>query len=182
MRGYCRKACNDRGLSADLRVQTYESFDYDKKFEAIIVPAGSIQLITDFSAFRAVLLRFREHLSPNGRLIVDLLPTGSVLAERTGIRSWVTPDDKLITLASHRVETDYLRQSTTSHDRYELWRNGRLVETELEVFSLRWWGVEEFALALRDTGFRDLIISGNHEHGRAPHKNDKVITFEAHIG
>jgi hypothetical protein len=66
-----------------------------------------------------------------------------------------------------------------SHLRYEQWRVGELVHTELEIFHLRWWGVLEFELALREAGFTDIVVSGNYQHGRPPSKDDPVITFEA---
>jgi hypothetical protein len=66
--------------------------------------------------------------------------------------------------------------------RYERWRDTRLIKTQLELFTLRWWGINEFELAHKVAGFGDIIISiisGSHEHGRAPMREDWMITFEA---
>lgn len=51
--------------------------------------------------------------------------------------------------------------------------------TELDLFKLRWWGVDEFALALQVAGFSDVVVSGNYQHGRPPQKDDQIISFEA---
>lgn len=179
MLGYCRRECEARSLAPGLTRRTFEDFTYDERFEAIIVPAGSLQLVTDHAAAMATLKRFFDHLAPNGRLIVDFDPIGSFLGEASSIRQWRTEHGDLLTLAAQRVETDFVAQTTVSHLRYDRWTGGQLATSELEFFSLRWWGVEEFGLALRVTGFVDAVVSGNYEHGRAPEKDDQTITFEA---
>ena len=90
------------------------------------------------------------------------------------------PDnDEVVTLTDDRMETNFLTQTVVSQHRYEHWRQGKLVGTERELFSLRWWGVAEFAMALRETGFVDVVASGNYQYGRAPQKDDGTISFEA---
>ena len=179
MLDYCQDACRRRNISASLTRQTFEAFSYDKSFAAIIIPAGSLQLITDATLAAAVLKRFYQYLVPNGRLIVDLDSIEGFFGPSGSIRSWVTEKGDLLTLTDHRVETDYIAQTTLSHLRYEHWRDGNLAATELDLFKLRWWGVEEFALALRAAGFIDVVASGSYQHGRAPQKGDQIISFEA---
>lgn len=179
MLGYCREACRQRSLSARLSRQTFEDFSYAQKFEAIVVPLGSFQLITGFDQAKAVLKRFYDHLAPNGRLMIDLDAIGGFLGEGGRVRSWTTEDGDLLTLADTRVSTDYIAQTTVTHLRYELWKETKLADTELELFSLRWWGVNEFAQSLREAGFVDVVASGNYQYGRVPRKGDETISFEA---
>jgi len=179
MLDYCTHECEARSLSPSLTRQTFEDFAYGERFEAVIVPAGSFQLVTDFAAAMATLRRFFDHLRPGGRLIVDFDSIGSILEDANGIRQWKTDDGDLLTLTAQRVQTDYLAQTTISHLRYDRWADGKLAASELEFFSLRWWGVEEFTLALRAIGFVDITVSGNYEHARAPRSDDETITFEA---
>ncbi|WP_378951150.1 class I SAM-dependent methyltransferase [Mesorhizobium sp. ANAO-SY3R2] len=179
MLGYCRKQCRERGLKPKLSRQTFEDFSSDRKFEAIVVPLGSFQLITDLESAKNVLKRFHDHLAPNGRLMVDLDSIGGFLGADGRVRSWTTEGGDLLTLTENRVETDYVAQKTVSHLRYEHWRAGKLVDAELELFSLRWWGVEEFKMALREAGFTDVVASGNYQFGQAPQKADNTFSFEA---
>lgn len=179
MLGYCRDACREHNVLGTLMRFSFGDFSYDKKFSAIIIPAGSLQLITDAASATAALKRFYEHLLPNGKLILDLDSIDGFLGASGAIRSWTTEQGELLTLTDHRVETDYVAQTTLSHLRYERWKGGTLVETELDLFKLRWWGVEEFGLALQAAGFRDVVASGNYQRGRAPKKGDQVISFEA---
>ena len=72
-----------------------------------------------------------------------------------------------------------MAQTPVSQLRYEHWRHTKLVDSELELFSLRWWGVNEFAMALKEAGFVDVVASGNYQYGRVPQKDDETISFEA---
>lgn len=179
MLGYCREAARQRSLEVRLSRQTFEAFSYAQKFEAIVVPLGSFQLITGLDQAKAVLKRFYDHLAPNGRLMIDLDAMGGFLGASGNIRSWTTEDGDLLTLTDNRVETDFIAQTTVSQLRYEHWRHTKLVDSELELFSLRWWGVNEFAMALGESGFVDVVASGNYQYGRAPQKDDETISFEA---
>ncbi|MGE8450572.1 MAG: class I SAM-dependent methyltransferase [Pseudomonadales bacterium] len=176
---HCRQECRKRDLAATLTCQTFEQFSYDRRFAAIIMPAGSFQLITETASAVAVLKRFWEHLQPGGRLILDIDPIESVISEAMPARRWPVEGGDLLTMTSHRAEIDYVTQTTLSHLHYEHWRDGALLVSELDLFHLRWWGVEELTFALREAGFADVVVSGDYQHGRQPRQGDQIISFEA---
>ena len=95
------------------------------------------------------------------------------------MRSWTTADGDVLTLTDEHTDIDYLAQCATYHLRYEHCSDGHLVDSELELFTLRWWGVHEFELALKATGFRDIAMTGSYRPGHPPARDDQVITFEA---
>lgn len=176
---HCRQECRKRDLAATLTCQTFEQFSYERRFAAIIMPAGSFQLITETASAVAVLKRFWEHLQPGGRLILDIDPIESVISEAMPARRWPVEGGDLLTMTSHRAEIDYVKQTTLSHLHYEHWRDGALLVSELDLFHLRWWGVEELTFALREAGFADVVVSGDYQHGRQPRQGDQIISFEA---
>nr|WP_313040237.1 class I SAM-dependent methyltransferase [Brevundimonas diminuta] len=175
----CRAACEARGLRAELSVARFDDFSYATPFGAVVLPAGSFQLIATAQEGLAALKRFHDHLQPGGRLILDLDPVSAVLAPPGPTRRWTDANGDLLTLAEERIDSDLLNQTVVSHLRYDLWTDGRLSASELELFALRWWSVEEMRLALGAAGFVDVIVSGGYEHGRLPRREDDVITFEA---
>lgn len=179
MLDYCIEECSQRRLATDLKLGTFEGFTTEKRYAAIIIPAGSFQLITDTAAAMAALRRFHEHLLPNGRLILDIDPINGFLSERVYVRSWTPAEGELLTLTDTPVETDHIAQTSLSHLRYDHWRNGNLIASELDLFKLRWWGINELTLALQAAGFADMVVSGGYVHGRAPTKDDEAITIEA---
>jgi SAM-dependent methyltransferase len=180
MLDYCRRECAQRGFAPKLDLQRFEDFKAERAFDAIILPAGSFQLIVDAAAARDVLRRFREALRPGGRLIVDLDSVSAFVDATDRKRSWKGGDD-LLTLQERRLETDIVRQTTVSLLTYEHRRNGRLVLAEEERFSLRWWGTAEFEAALGAAGFVDLVVSADYRRGAVPDRGSKSITFEARV-
>lgn len=178
MLDYCRSECDVRGLANSLSLQDFESFAYDRRFSAIMIPAGSFQLIHDPAVARTVLRRFREALLPGGRLMLDLDPMSSLALPAPGARHWQRDAD-LLTLTTSPVQTDFVRQTTVAQLRYDHWRNGRLVASQLELFSLRFWGVLEFELALGEAGFTGITASMDYRHGVAPDHHARCVTFEA---
>ncbi len=175
-----RKACAARGLQPDLRWMTFEAFEYDERFGAIICPAGAFTLIDDYERACGVLRRFHDHLRPGGKLFVDVMPLAYLSQTPPDfLRSWTTPEGDILRIDSRRVELDFLRQLRVSHDRYERWRDGRLVEEELEILATRVWSLHEFELSLRAAGFGQVEVCGDYRPGRPPRAGDRQWCFVA---
>jgi hypothetical protein len=156
----------------------FQDFQYDRRFAAIVVPLSTFELVTNFDEALAVLRRFHDHLEPGGRLLLDLESQRGFFDD-AGVRSWATADGDVLTLTDEHTDVDYLAQCAASTMRYELWRDGHLVDSELELFTLRWWGVREFELALEACGFAAITMTGSYRPGHPPDRDDAVITFEA---
>ena len=167
------------GFTPDLSRQSFETFAYDRQFAAIIVPVSSFTLPDDAAPAFAALRRFHDHLAPGGRLVVDV--QGLVMLARAGDdrRRWVAENGDLLTLEGVRRETDWMRQRVDYAIRYERWRDNRLVETQLEPMAQRYWGLEEFRLALGEAGFADIAVAADYTAGRRPNAASRTLTFEA---
>src|SRR5699024_9905025 len=118
-------------------------------------------------------------LSDGGRLIIDIFLQTDLSVDNISTRTWQPEKDEMITLESKVVDVDHINQNTISHNRYEKWRNGELIKTELEHFPLRWYGTEEFKMLLEQAGFDDIVISADYQYGQDPTNAEKTITFEA---
>jgi hypothetical protein len=70
-------------------------------------------------------------------------------------------------------------QYVVTHSRYEKWLDGKLVMTEMESTSLRWFGVEEFKLLLESIGFAEVTVSSDYVFGKVPTHSKQVFTYEA---
>jgi hypothetical protein len=89
-----------------------------------------------------------------------------------------TPQGETITVESKVVEVNFLEQYSISHLRYEKWRDGELVRTEMQRFPLRWYGLEEFELVLKSLGFSEVVVSADYEYGKRPSRAEQTFTFE----
>jgi hypothetical protein len=63
--------------------------------------------------------------------------------------------------------------------KYEKWRNGRLIQTELQRFALRWYGVDEFKYILESIGFSDVVVSADFEDGKQPTNSNQKFVYQA---
>ncbi len=179
MLDYCQRELGLRSLKTRLELAGFGDFKAERPLEAIVVPAGSFQLLDSFEQGIAALGRFHASLKTGGRLLLDLDPVAAILNVRPGLRTWSAPPHGLITLNASALEKDYCAQVTREMHRYELWEQGVLLETQLEQFSLRWWGVEELRMALEQLGFGEIVISGGYQYGKPPQDTDGIISFEA---
>lgn len=175
----CKANCQKRELKADLFEANMESFYSNQRYEAIIVPTGTFLLLHKREKSIQTLQNFRDHLRDGGRLIVDLTLQTDFHIGKISTRTWECENGDVITHENKLVEVDVINQFTISHGRYEKWRDGELIQTELERFPLRWYGVEEFRNILESLGFEGIIISGDYSHGVYPNDHKQVITFEA---
>lgn len=175
----CRNNCEKRGVNPKLFEEKMESFSLDTKYEAIIVPTGTFLLLHKREDSIQALKNFYNHLSNGGKLFIDTFLQTDLKIEEVSTRTWETRNGDMITLETKIVEVDYINQYTISHNRYEKWQNGSLIQTELERFPLRWYGIEEFKILLEQIGFEDIVISADYKYGQYPTKSNQSITFEA---
>ncbi|MFF2889319.1 class I SAM-dependent methyltransferase [Paenibacillus sp. NPDC057967] len=177
----CRQRLEERGLIANLYEADLQELSLPQRYEAIIIPAGSFLLIEKREESINVLKRLYEHLEPGGRLILDLfLPDANFEVGKVGPTStFRLPNGDSITLEEKLVEADLLHQYKVSHLRYEKWRDGALIQTELQRFGLRWYGIEEFKLVLESIGFSNVVVSADFEYGQAPAQANQTYVFEA---
>jgi hypothetical protein len=114
-------------------------------------------------------------------LILDVTLIRGLSNRGDDVRSWTAPNGDLLTLHGRRVETDYLGQTIVYHLRYERWREGRLIDAQLEPMRQRFWGHREFEMALSLAGFVDIAVFGGHKR-RGPRDDDWFVTFQARRG
>ncbi|MCL1701545.1 class I SAM-dependent methyltransferase [Lysinibacillus sp. Bpr_S20] len=175
----CRKRCNERGFKPNLYEGNLSNFSLDSKYEVIVMPTGSLCLIENSKDAMDALTCMYNHLIPGGRLIVDmLLPTDWRTGEITSSYYEISQEEG-ITLERKCVEMNWIDQYTLTILKYEKWRKGKLIDTELQRFPLRWYGVEEFKLILTNIGFSDITCSAEYVYNKKPSKEHSLITFEA---
>ncbi|CAM4003685.1 class I SAM-dependent methyltransferase [Alkalicoccus chagannorensis] len=175
----CRHHCSERGFQPHVWEGNMASIDLNQSYEAVIVPAGTFLLLHERRTSIAALQQFHHHLQPGGRLLVDTFLQPGHTRNEPVTSTWEAEDGSVITLEAKTTDIDAVHQYTISHHRYEKWKQGRLVQTELERFPLRWYGVEEFSLLLEQVGFTDITISADYQNGTYPVDAGSVITYEA---
>lgn len=175
----CRKRCRERGLNPQLYEGNLRSFSLESKYEAIVIPTGSFCLIESIQDAKDALKCFYNHLIPGGRIIVDLEFPSNWRTGEINISTFLLSNEEGISFESKSVEINWVYQYTLSYLKYEKWRKGKLVDTELQKFTMRWYGIEEFKLMLESIGFSDITCSADYTYNKQPIKESQLITFEA---
>jgi ubiquinone/menaquinone biosynthesis C-methylase UbiE len=173
----CRANCEQRGLRAEVFEADMVTHYEPGAYAAIVIPTGSFALLPDRDTAVAALRAMYGNLAVGGRLIVDVEPP-SLGLEFEPVRHWWNGPE-LLTLTTWHRETDPVAQRVTTWLRYESWKSGVLDRTELQVFSLLWFGLAEFRELLHQAGFTDVDVHGGYRAGSAPTLEDDVWTFEA---
>jgi SAM-dependent methyltransferase len=177
----CRQHCAQRGLTPVLHDGSVENLDLSGKFKAIVVSFGSFMLLEKRNAAIAALQAFARHLEPQGRIFIDLeLPiedfkTENILRQRSPIEC---PDGSII-LMQITSRIDWLNQLNMSVIRYEKWKNGELIATELQWLPLHWFGRDEFIMCLQENGYKDINLCANYIDGQQPSSHKDTLCFSA---
>lgn len=177
MLAVCREHCRARGLDPVLREADMTSFVQPGAYQAVIIPAGSVALLDGPDATLRALACFRESLVPGGRLLVDV-PAQPMVTGPEPVRYW-RRDDHLWTLQVMHIAHDPAANQTTRFLRYEKWRDGSLVATELQSFRLQHWSVRDFERLLADAGFSDIVVTADYHDDRRPGPGSEDWTFHA---
>ena len=89
------------------------------------------------------------------------------------------PNGEGITMEKKSVEIDWINQCTVSYLKYEKWRQGKLIQSELQRLPMRWYGMEEMKFILENNGFTDITCSADYVYQSQPTNGSDIITFEA---
>lgn len=161
----CRQHATERGLDVVLQEGDMAPLALDRRFHAIVCPAGSFSLIIDEATALEALASYFEHLEPGGRLSITLFTAGPNDTTHFGWRLRRTGTDRVsgnTFVVDESVGEDVTPQTTLTYNRVETYDpSGRLIGTEIRKLRLRWWHRDEFVDALRDTGFTDIKLLGD---------------------
>jgi SAM-dependent methyltransferase len=167
------------GLAPTTYLQPMQDQDLPRRYQVILVPSSSFQLLTDPALARRAMGRFYAHLRPGGVLAMsfmhfwhagDPLDTGWTLAAEK-----VRPDDGATLRRWSRSTYDPAHQWESTQDRYEVERDGRIVQSEEHSASpaTRWYTQEEARQVYLDAGFTDVRLY--HEFTWEPASPDDTL-------
>ncbi|MEP0911979.1 class I SAM-dependent methyltransferase [Leptolyngbya sp. GB1-A1] len=177
----CKRNCAARGLKPALYQGSIENLDLPGKFSAIVVTFGSFMLLGNRTAAIAALQAFARHLEPNGKIFIDLeLPVGSFKTENiVQQREPITCLDGSVIVMQTSSWIDWIAQVEHTLIRYEKWKHGKLIDTELQHLPLHWFGREEFMMCLRECGYTNITLCANYRDGSKPSSYRDQLCFSA---
>jgi len=73
MLAICQHKADELKLESNLYEQYLENLDLPRKYQIILIPSSSLQLIIEPEAVERAMKRLYEHLLPGGRLVVSIM-------------------------------------------------------------------------------------------------------------
>ncbi|MFN8494324.1 MAG: class I SAM-dependent methyltransferase [Caldilineaceae bacterium] len=152
------------GIDQRISIQTFETFQYDQQFAAIIIPTNTFSMLTSQDAQIRTLRTIYAHLAPTGRLLLDFKLAGmSDLASYPKViegrwHTWLHPETGLPIRQRITAQHDFDNQLILDRCFIEY-------EEERAEFPMtaRWLFKEEFQLLLRLAGFQRWACFGTPE-------------------
>ena len=172
----CRTKAEARGLAPRLYKQFLHELDLPQRYELVMIPGGSFGLVTDPGQINESLRRLHAHMTPAATLLmaIDRLMPDQPEEEPWGGR-WVQRSD------GARIVISWLRhfnpEERVSHSvhRYEVIKDGRLLETEWEEFDLRLYEAEELSVLRESSGFTGIQMHGGYDLKPLEPADDTII-------
>ena len=163
----CRQKAQKLGLHPTLYQQHMQALDLPRSYRTIIVPSSSFQLITDPQDAAEAMQRFWRHLEPEGTLVMPfMIPWDRPTTELIVAVDWevvaeqARPEDGLLIRRWERATYDLAQQLEHTEDRYEVIREGQIIETEYHSRSpaTRWYTPAQAIKLYEDAGFTTIRI------------------------
>jgi hypothetical protein len=155
----CRAKCADRGLVATLYQAPLDQAKLTRSYALVMIPAGSFCLITDPQQVRQSLGRIHELMLPNAKFVAEIerfKPQPSSSWPWGG--RWVQRPDGARIIISWLGHLDAEQRVSHGINRYDLVKDGRLLETEFEELDLKLYELEEIRGLLEQAGFERVNV------------------------
>ena len=176
MLGACRRKAEARGLAARLYEQFLHELDVPRRYRLAMIPGGSFGLVTDLAQARESLRRLHVHMDPGATLVMAIERWMPEQPEDGAWRGrWVERADGARIVISQLTRFDASERISHSVHRYELIKDGQLLETEWEDLDLRLYETGEFSALLDAAGFSAIQMHGGYDLKSLEPADDTVI-------
>ncbi|MCP3944151.1 MAG: class I SAM-dependent methyltransferase [Desulfobacteraceae bacterium] len=162
-----RRVCKERGYDANIYENTLAEMELPELYALIFITSGSFSLIIDDEEISRSLVNVNRHLLPGGRFVFEVSEYYDAHNfDHHWNSKWLKAPEGEIVLQSV-IQKDQDRSSDIVHSlvRYELIKDGKLVDTEFLEFSLKCHnnGGDTLKALLKEHGFEDIIYYNSYD-------------------
>jgi SAM-dependent methyltransferase len=173
----CHTRCEKKGLHPKLYQQFLQEMELPRQYGYIFIPAGSFGLVTRLEDATESLRRLYQHLLPGGKLVIEI---ETPLAQPEDPGKWhewrITRADGAELVFSALPAYDEKNQLQHDIHRYQLSKNGQLIESDVEYFLLRLYEPARLQGLLEKTGFTTVRATGAYTDVTTE-GNEPVVVF-----
>jgi len=181
MLAICRAKAQAAGIDVAARLfeQEMEALTLERRYATIFVPSLSFQLLTDLDTAARALARFRDCLAPGGALVLSFkanlwddhpTPPHQEWMKWYKYAEQARDEDGATVRRWSRARFDHDRQVMDEENRYEVVRDGVVVETEFHERSpcVRWYSLAQALALVEAAGFDDVKATTGNSFDPAP--------------
>jgi len=150
----CRNNCRHHRVTSMLYEQFLHELELPRQYNLVIIPAGSFCLITEPGQVQESLRRIHAHMLSGAKFVLEIERI-MMQSSNAGLWSgrWVERADGAKIICSGLEHFNVEERISQNIHRYELIRDGELLETEFEEFNIRLYDPVEFHELLDTSGF-----------------------------
>jgi len=183
----CRARLRESGLEAVVLAADVARLDLAQRFDAAIVPCGTLQLLPDGAAAQRGLERIAAHLDPGGLLAMTMYLSGPEIDADPGqigmwrLRGSAPAADGVIVRKDARIDSvDREAQLIRATIRYQrVAPSDARILAELEVaVAERWYTIDQTRTLLERAGFDQVSVFGGYVP-RPATRADHTLMFTA---
>ena len=175
----CRQKASALDLHPTLFQQSMEDMDLPRRYQVILVPSSSFQLVTDSSLARKSMERLSTHLVSGGVLIMPFMilwqPGDAQQTDWEQVAQKERPEDGAVVRRWSRARYDVKNQLEHTEDRYEISLEGEVIASEYHTRSpaTRWYTQSQSVDLYQGAGFSNIRIFS--EFSREPASHEDTI-------
>jgi len=167
----CRRNAAAAGVTVELHCAPMEELELDERFNVLLIPAFSFQLVHPMDVAAKALAKFHQHLLPGGALVLSVF-VPDVHEGEDGQGEWHLRKEVVRTSDGARIECrqanrfSLVNRMLHVQNRYSVFdAAGQPIDTQLAEMDIQWHDPDDLAAMLHDAGFKDVTILGDDEPG-----------------
>lgn len=150
------------------------------RFDLIIIPFHGFQSLIQYEDQSACLESLRNHLARDGTLIIDLfIPDMNMLEQEQNkvyfIKNILLPDDNRSITLWHSSRFDIPNQIISTKLFIDINENGRMIESQVKDFSLRYIHRYEAEYLFKNSGFKLKNLFGDFDRNNFGPNSEEMI-------
>jgi SAM-dependent methyltransferase len=176
----CKAKAHQLNLSPILYQQHMQFLDIPQHYTTVYIPFCSFMLISNRTEAVQALKHFYDHIVDKGQLIISLFmplheASWSHAANWRVKRQKIRSSDGALALCSESLTYQPFEQLRHGLLRYELYKDGQLLESQLTCQDIRWYSKYEFIMMLEHAGFCDIELYGDYTFEEASDYHETSI-------
>jgi ubiquinone/menaquinone biosynthesis C-methylase UbiE len=161
----CKDKAEKNGQYPVLYDQYMQNLNLPKTYKTIYIPAASFILLSEREDAMNALKRIYAHLDYEGQTLIPLFIPKDPFTKKD--EEWVpgfkgTRKDGSEVVVSSKSTYHFLEQIQTKIERYEVSKDGKLLDTQYSTTKMRWYFKYEFIMMLEKVGFKDISVYGGY--------------------